>query len=120
MIVSRYNWGKHRKIDAPQKLEVVFEEDSGGKILAVSGNFKRPYQVDDVSKLPRMRKMKHGSVEDKPRDDTGRIQGRQNGETGTDPVIKDTIRAAKRCQPVRTSYLHSPTGWVKGAACRLR
>jgi hypothetical protein len=26
---------------------------------------------------------KHGSVEDKPRDDTGRIQSRQNGETGT-------------------------------------
>jgi hypothetical protein len=25
---------------------------------------------------------KHGSVEDKPRDDTGRIQSRQNGETG--------------------------------------
>jgi hypothetical protein len=26
---------------------------------------------------------KHRSVEDKPRDDTGRIQGRQNGKTGT-------------------------------------
>jgi hypothetical protein len=35
---------------------------------------------------------KHGSVEDKPRDDTGRIQSRQNGETGSDRVTKDTVR----------------------------
>ena len=52
---------------------------------------------------------KHGSVEDKPRDDTGRIQSRQNGETGTDRVTKDTVPAAKRCQAARTSYLRSPT-----------
>jgi hypothetical protein len=41
---------------------------------------------------------KHGSVEDKPRDDTGRIQSRQNGETGTDRVTKDTVRSRERCQ----------------------
>jgi hypothetical protein len=63
---------------------------------------------------------KHGSVEDKPRDDTGRIQSRQNGETGTDRVTKDTIRSRERCQAARTSYLRSPTRWVKGAGCRLR
>ena len=39
---------------------------------------------------------KHGSVEDKPRDDTGRIQSRQNGETGTDRVTKDTVRNRER------------------------
>ena len=40
--------------------------------------------------------MKHGSVEDKPRDDTGRIQSRQNGETGTDHVSKDTMRSREK------------------------
>jgi len=40
--------------------------------------------------------MKHGSVEDKPRDDTGRIQSRQNGETDTDRVTKDTIRSREK------------------------
>jgi hypothetical protein len=39
---------------------------------------------------------KHGSVEDKPRDDTGRIQSRQNGETGTDRVTNDTIRSREK------------------------
>ena len=32
-------------------------DDSEDKGLAVIGNFKRPYQVDDVCKLPRMRKL---------------------------------------------------------------
>jgi hypothetical protein len=40
--------------------------------------------------------MKHGSVEDRPRDDTGRIQSRQNGGTGTDRVTKDTIRGREK------------------------
>ena len=40
--------------------------------------------------------MQHGSVEDRPRDDTGRIQSRQNGETGTDRVTEDTIRSREK------------------------
>jgi hypothetical protein len=39
---------------------------------------------------------KHGSVEDKRRDDTRRIQSRQNGETGTDRVTKDTVRSREK------------------------
>jgi hypothetical protein len=39
---------------------------------------------------------KHGSVEDKPRDDTRRIQSRQNGETGADRVTKDTVRSGEK------------------------
>jgi hypothetical protein len=42
---------------------------------------------------------KHGSVEDKPRDDTGRIQSRQNGETGTDRVTKDPVRSREKVEP---------------------
>jgi hypothetical protein len=38
---------------------------------------------------------KHGSVEDKPRDDTGPIQSRQNGETGTVASPKAASTAAK-------------------------
>ena len=38
------------------------------------------------------------------------------------PTASPTIpsAAAKRCQAARTSYLRSPTRWVKDAACRLR
>jgi len=32
----------------------------------------------------------------KPRDDTRRIQSRQNGETGTDRVTKDTVRSREK------------------------
>ena len=35
-------------------------------------------------------------MEDKPRNDTGPIQNRQNGETGTDRVTKGTIRSRER------------------------
>ena len=38
---------------------------------------------------------KHGSVEDKPRDDTGHIQSCQNGETGTVASPKTASAAAK-------------------------
>ena len=31
-----------------------------------------------------------------PRDDTGRIQSRQNGETGTDRVTKDPVRSCEK------------------------
>ncbi len=39
---------------------------------------------------------KHGSVEEMPRDDTGRIRSRQNGQTGTDRVTKDTARRREK------------------------
>jgi len=39
---------------------------------------------------------KHSSVEDKPRNNTGPIQNRQNGETGTDRVTKDTVRSREK------------------------
>jgi hypothetical protein len=46
---------------------------------------------------------KHGSVEDKPRDDTGRIQSRQNGETCTAASPKTASAVAKG---VRRRELH--------------
>ena len=36
------------------------------------------------------------SVEDKPRDETGCIQSRQNGETGADRVTIDTVRGREK------------------------
>jgi hypothetical protein len=36
------------------------------------------------------------------------------------PRHQNSIRSRERCQAARTSYLHSPTRWVRGAACRLR
>jgi hypothetical protein len=36
------------------------------------------------------------SVEDEPRNNTGPIHNRQNGETGTDRVTKDTVRNRER------------------------
>ena len=53
---------------------------------------------------------KHSSAEDEPRNNTGPIHNRQNGETGTDR----TVRTAKGCQAARTS-LRSTTRWVKSA-----
>jgi hypothetical protein len=50
----------------------------------------------------------------------GPKKGECRPRTGTDRVTKDTVRSRERCQAARTSYLRSPTRWVKGAACRLR
>jgi hypothetical protein len=61
-----------------------------GLILRLSMTY---WQTELRRKAIAMRpETKHGSVEDKPRDDTRRIQSRQNGETGTDRVTKDTVR----------------------------
>ena len=39
---------------------------------------------------------KHSSAEDEPRNNTGPIHNRHNGETGTDRVTKDTVRSCEK------------------------
>ena len=50
----------------------------------------------------------------------GPKKGECRPRTGTDRVTKTPSAAAKKRQAARTSYLRSPTRWVKGAACRLQ